>query len=241
MTLSQVVQVDSGHFSPSGNTDISSFITNLSFTANIDVPPFTFDPASGFVAKPVFVAPDGELGDGPPISTFSGVSNDYDNDFIATLQVLTCGMDCSSIDVSIEDGGMSSGAGDWCNNDPNTPPFYQCVPPIPLPVPEPATLVLVAVPMLLCVWYARRPGPGSPPRVRVLLTGYRSGDPSSKQRFPEPRNARGYDVADRLLTWRGAYAGGRLHMIHNGLGATGLVGSESPAELSSVGASTTRG
>jgi hypothetical protein len=49
-------QVDSGHFSPSGNTDISSFITNLSFTANIDVPPFTFDPASGFVAQPVFVA-----------------------------------------------------------------------------------------------------------------------------------------------------------------------------------------
>jgi hypothetical protein len=70
-------------------------------------------------------------------------------------------MDCSSILVNIEDGGVSSGTGDWCNNDPNTPPFYQCVPPIPLPVPEPGTLGLLAVPVLLCVWYARRPGPGS--------------------------------------------------------------------------------
>jgi hypothetical protein len=45
-------QVDSDHFSPSGKTDISNFITNLSFTAYIDVPPFTFDP-DGFVGKPV--------------------------------------------------------------------------------------------------------------------------------------------------------------------------------------------
>jgi hypothetical protein len=157
------------------------------------------------------------------------------------IRPLTCGMDCSSIDVSIEDGGMSSGSGDWCNTDPNTPPFYQCHLGSPEPVSEPATLVLVAVPVLLCVWYARRPGPGSPARVRVLLTGYRSGDPSSKQRFPEPRNAQGYDVADRLLTWRGADGGGRLHTTPNGLGATGLVGPESPADLCSVGASTTRG
>ena len=156
-------QVDSSHINPSGNTDISSFITNLSFTANIDVPPFTFDPASGFVAKPVFVAPDGELTGGAPgqgDSTFSGESND-NGGFTASLMILTCGMDCSSIDVSIEDGGMSSGSGDWCNNDPNTPPIYFCVPQSPEPVPEPATLVLVAVPMLLCVWYARRLGPRS--------------------------------------------------------------------------------
>ena len=161
MTLSQVVQVDSGHFSPSGNTDISSFITNLSFTANIDVPPFTFDPASGFVAKEALVNPDGEfVGGAQGSSAFEGTSNNI-NDFISLLQVLTCGMDCSSIDVSIEDGGMSSGSGDWCNNDPNTPPIYFCVPQSPEPVPEPATLVLVAVPMLLCVWYARRLGPRS--------------------------------------------------------------------------------
>jgi hypothetical protein len=156
-------QVDSGHFSPSGNTDISSFITNLSFTANIDVPPFTFDPASGFVAQPVFVAPDGELRGGSPgqgDSTFEGESND-NGGFTADLLVITCGMDCSSIDVSIEYSSMSSGSGDWCNNDPNTPPIYFCVPPIPEPVSEPATLVLLAVPVLLCVWYARRPGPGS--------------------------------------------------------------------------------
>jgi hypothetical protein len=154
-------QVDSGHFSPSGKTDISSFITNLSFTANIDVPPFTFDPASGFSAK-VFVDPDGELTSGPPgegDSTFEGQSNE-NNGFKANLQVITCGMDCSSIDVSIESGGIASGSSDWCNNDPNTPPIFFCVPGSPPPVPEPATLVLLALPVLLCVWCARRPGPG---------------------------------------------------------------------------------
>jgi hypothetical protein len=151
-------QVDSSHISPSGNTDISSFITNLSFTASIDVPPFTFDPASGFVAQPVYVAPDGELADGSQgDSTFNGASNDNDG-FTVHLQILTFAMDGSSIDV---EPGMGSGSGDWCNNDPNTPPFYLCHPGSPETVPEPATLVLVAVPVLLCVWYARRPGPGS--------------------------------------------------------------------------------
>jgi hypothetical protein len=111
----------------------------------------------------VFVAPDGELTDGISMglgdSTFEGESND-NGGFTSHLQVLTCGMDCSSINVSIEDGGMSSGSGMWCNNDPNTNPIYFCVG-SPEPVPEPATLVLVAVPMLLCVWYARRLGPRS--------------------------------------------------------------------------------
>ncbi len=79
--------------------------------------------------------------------------------------------------------------------------------------------------------------------ARVLLIRYRSGDPSSEQLFldqmPVPRNAWDYDVADRILTWRGAYGGGRLHMIHNGLGATGVIGSGSPADLCSVEASAT--
>jgi hypothetical protein len=149
-------QVDSSHISPSGNTDISSFITNLSFTASIDVPPFTFDPASGFVAQPVFVAPDGELrggSSGQGDSTFEGESND-NGGFTAHLLIIAFAMFDSSIDVSIEDGSIGSGSGDWCNNDPNTP-----FPPCHQGSPEPATLVLVAMPMLLCVWYARRPGP----------------------------------------------------------------------------------
>jgi hypothetical protein len=145
-------QVDSDHISASGITDISSFITNLSFTASIDVPPFTFDPASGFVAQPVFVAPDGELGDSSSgvVSTFNGASNPND-DFIAHLQILTSGMFGSSIDVSIEDGGIGSGSGDWCNNDPNTP-FPPCpVPGSPGPVPEPATLPILGSVVLFVI------------------------------------------------------------------------------------------
>jgi hypothetical protein len=74
--------------------------------------------------------------------------------------------------------------------------------------------------------------------ARVLLNRYRPGDPSSEQLFldqmPVPRNAWDYDVADRILTWRGAYGGGRLYMSHNGLGATGIIGSGSPVDLCSV-------
>jgi hypothetical protein len=175
-------QVDSGHFSPSGNTEISSFITNLSFFANIDLPPFTFDPASGFVAEPVLVAPDGEL---KGVSTFQGASNE-NNGFTAQLQIITCGMDCSSIDVGFEDGGMSSGSGDWCNNDPKTPPFYQCQgSPEPVPEPEPATLGSVAVPMLLCVWYARRRPPGPRAGTSDWIPIRRSVEPATFPRAPE--------------------------------------------------------
>lgn len=160
-------QVDSSHINPSGNTDISSFINNLSFTANIDVPPFTFDPASGFVAKQALVNPDGEfVGGAQGFSTFSGTSNTI-NDFTAIMQIITSNMSPggSSIDVNFVggEGNPASGSGGWCNNDPNTDPMFQCHPPGPEPVPEPATLVLVAVPMLLCVWYARRRGAGSRP------------------------------------------------------------------------------
>jgi len=65
--------------------------------------------------------------------------------------------------------------------------------------------------------------------ARVLLIRYRAGDPSSEQLFldqmPVPREAWDYDVADRILTWRGAYGGGRLYMTHDGRGATGNIGS----------------
>jgi hypothetical protein len=82
------------------------------------------------------------------------------------------------------------------------------------------------------------------PHPRVLLIRYRSGDPSSEQLFPDqmpvPRNPWDYDAADRIQTWRGAYgAGPPLHMIHNGLGATGVIGSGSPADPCSVGPSAT--
>jgi hypothetical protein len=73
---------------------------------------------------------------------------------------------------------------------------------------------------------------GNPQREipsRIVLLRYRAGDPSSEQLFldqmPVPRDAWDYDVADRILTWRGAYGGGRLHMTHDGRGATGVIGS----------------
>lgn len=65
---------------------------------------------------------------------------------------------------------------------------------------------------------------------------------SGKQLFfdqmPVPREAWNYDAADRILTWRGAY-GGRLHMTHDGCGATGVIGLASLDGLSSVTAGTT--
>lgn len=79
--------------------------------------------------------------------------------------------------------------------------------------------------------------------ARILLLRYRSGDPSSEQLFldqmPVPREAWDYDVADRILSWRGAYGGGRLHMGHDGLRATGLIGLDSLGDSCSVQAGST--
>jgi hypothetical protein len=164
-TLTGSFQVDSDHISASGNTDISSFITGLSFSAPVftNSPPFMFDAATGFVPKGVLVAPDGELTGGGALgfSTFEGLSNiPPDQELPINLQVLTINMFSSSTLVDIPDVGQETGTGDWCNNDPNTPPPFRCLPGSPEAVPEPATLVLVAVPMLLCVWYARWLGLG---------------------------------------------------------------------------------
>jgi len=40
-----------------------------------------------------------------------------------------------------------------------------------------------------------------------------------------PREAWHYDARDRILTWKGRFGGGRLYRHHNGLGATGTIGS----------------
>lgn len=53
-------------------------------------------------------------------------------------------------------------------------------------------------------------------------------DSSQDQLFldqmPIPREAWRYDVADRIISWRGAFGGGRLHVSHDGLGAYGNIG-----------------
>jgi len=63
-------QVDSSHIATSGNTDMSGFITNASFTAG----GFIFDSTS-IMAETVTVTPAGDLTRGSGPSSFTGHTN----------------------------------------------------------------------------------------------------------------------------------------------------------------------
>ncbi|HTJ10487.1 MAG TPA: hypothetical protein VL547_00600 [Dinghuibacter sp.] len=61
-----------------------------------------------------------------------------------------------------------------------------------------------------------RPHPGDPAGDLLLL-----------DQVPLPRNAWQYDTHDKVLRWRGAFGGGDLHLGHDGLGASGVIGGDS--------------
>lgn len=64
--------------------------------------------------------------------------------------------------------------------------------------------------------------------TRLILLRLDPLDLSQDQLFldqmPIPREAWRYDVADRIISWRGAFDGGHLHVSHDGLGAYGNIG-----------------
>jgi hypothetical protein len=64
--------------------------------------------------------------------------------------------------------------------------------------------------------------------ARLILLRLDPLDSSQDQLFldqmPIPREAWRYDVADRIISWRGAFDGGHLHVSHDGLGAYGNIG-----------------
>lgn len=63
---------------------------------------------------------------------------------------------------------------------------------------------------------------------RLLLIRPVPGDPAGDLLFldqiPLPRDAWSFDEADRIISWRGAYGGGHLHVTHQDVGATGNIG-----------------
>lgn len=64
--------------------------------------------------------------------------------------------------------------------------------------------------------------------TRLILLRHDPLDPSQDQLFldqmPIPREEWRYDVADRIISWRGAFDGGHLRVSHDGLGAYGNIG-----------------
>jgi hypothetical protein len=64
--------------------------------------------------------------------------------------------------------------------------------------------------------------------TRLTLLRLDPLDSSQDQLFldqmPIPREAWSYDVADRVISWRGAFDGGHLRVSHDGLGAYGNIG-----------------
>ena len=140
-TLEGSFQVDSDHIDASGNTDISSFITNLSFT--LSAPAFggedvTFDPTTEFGPDHVMVTSTGNFagtgqfvgGSAFPFETFLGVDAvsgiaDYEWNF---------------------DSQLLEGEGTWTG-----PTVAEDA-----PVPEPATWALVSVGALVLLAHTRR-------------------------------------------------------------------------------------
>jgi|GEM_PF-1278761 len=72
--------------------------------------------------------------------------------------------------------------------------------------------------------------PRHPLPSRITLLRPDPKDATADQLFvgelPIPRDAWRYDAHDRILSWRGAYGGGHLHLSHDGLGATGNIGAD---------------
>jgi hypothetical protein len=105
-TVTGSFSVDSAHFNASGITDISSFMTDLSFTVSPSsspdpenqFPTSTFDPASGFLPLGVTVTPAGVLTDGsnfnlitsPPSGSFTRLSVGTEGELFVPISFLCC-------------------------------------------------------------------------------------------------------------------------------------------------------
>jgi hypothetical protein len=153
-TISGSFQVDSDHIGTSGDTDISSFITNLSFTISAlgPIPSFTFDPASGFMPMHVKVTPSGELTG--PESLFAGPSAPTEGD---GGDLIVFALEMRAQDFTLYDGNLAGevavGSFDWTHT-----------PLLGATVAEPASLALVvvgALTVVVCSWCRRadRTGP----------------------------------------------------------------------------------
>jgi hypothetical protein len=132
-------QVDSDHIGASGNTDISSFVTNLSFTVSLNaVPDITFDPTTGFVPDGVTVTPTGEFTSGrfEGNGDQGGVSLDVDASSLESSFILSIG--------GVGGGELLTGEGAWSG------------PSAMEPVPEPGTWALVSVGALMLAVYGQR-------------------------------------------------------------------------------------
>lgn len=75
--------------------------------------------------------------------------------------------------------------------------------------------------------------------TRLILLRPDVRDSSKDQLFidqmPIPREAWSYDVADRIISWRGAFGGGHLYVSHDGLGAFGNIGvGQNPCSVSAA-------
>jgi hypothetical protein len=132
-------KVDSDHIGASGNTDISSFITNLSFTVSFPGDPdFTFDPATGFVPDGVTVTPTGKFASGH----FEG------NGDTGGLSLVVPATSLETTFNLITPPDLTIGEGAWSGPS--------AVEPVPVPVPEPGTWALVSVGALMLAVYGQR-------------------------------------------------------------------------------------
>ena len=137
--ISGSFQVDSSHFQLGIDTDISSFITNLSFEGGGSSSPFEL-PA--FRPLGVTVAPTGDLTRGSGFGIFQGF------DFSSTFELLVnaVGTDDREFTVQMASGDLvSSGVGHWTFAErPGTT------------VPEPPSLLLLSTALLpMLIWQIR--------------------------------------------------------------------------------------
>ncbi len=136
--ISGSFQVDSSHFQLGIDTDISSFITNLSFEGGGSRSPFEL-PA--FRPLGVTVAPTGDLTRGSGFGIFQGF------DFSSTFELLVnaVGTNDREFTVQMASGDLvSSGVGHWTFSErPGTA------------VPEPSTLTLAGVGVLCLISMVR--------------------------------------------------------------------------------------